>query len=85
MKLILAVGGNSEKEIVEKAWLKVGTPNILRHLNWIGTFRKDREHVKKIGVKTIIVTELMMGKNFYIFVCISMSIFLLIFIFNIYF
>ncbi len=70
MKLILAVGGNTEKEIVEKARLKVETPNVLQNLNWIGTLRKDREHVKKTGVKTMIVTELMMGKYFSVFICI---------------
>lgn len=64
MKLILAVGGNTEKEIFEKAWLKVETPNVIQNLNWIGILRKDREHVKKTGVKTMIVTELMMGKYF---------------------
>ncbi len=66
--MIIRVGGDDEKNAVERAWEKIGNPSVLAQVNWEGRKRKDRE--QKTGVARTKFLEVLLG-NIYIFTLFS--------------
>jgi len=69
--VIIRVGGDDEKNAVERAWEKIGIPSVLAQVNWEGRKRKDRE--QKTGVARTKFLEVLLG-NIYILPCLVILI-----------
>ena len=48
------------KKHVQLAWEYVGTPHVLKKLNWEGRARPDRD--QKTGVEKFVITQQILGK-----------------------
>lgn len=60
---IKQVGRTSPSDAVTSAWHRIGSPQALQHLNWLGRARRDRP--RKLGVSKLCVTEILLTAKYY--------------------